>query len=136
MIKGVLYSLALLLTLYLVVALLEYFGYFGSVVRAILFWSYLVAAIAILGYYVVVPLAKMFRLGKVMSYDDAAKIVGNHFPEIKDKLLNLLQLQRIDESSDDSLLASAIEQKTAQLSPIPFHRAINLKTNCSAAAGL
>lgn len=129
MIKGVLYSLALLLTLYLVVALLEYFGYFGSVVRAILFWSYLVAAIAILGYYVVVPLAKMFRLGKVMSYDDAAKIVGNHFPEIKDKLLNLLQLQRIDESSDDSLLASAIEQKTAQLSPIPFHKAINLKTN-------
>ena len=87
MIKGILYSLALLLSLFLIVALLEYFGYFGSVVRAILFWFYLLSAIAIVGYYVVVPLTKMFRLGKVISYDEAARIVGNHFPEIKDKLL-------------------------------------------------
>ena len=129
MIKGILYSLALLLSLFLIVALLEYFGYFGSVVRAILFWFYLLSAIAIVGYYVVVPLTKMFRLGKVISYDEAARIVGNHFPEIKDKLLNLLQLQRQSQTTDDSLLASAIEQKTAQLSPLPFHQAVDLKSN-------
>lgn len=129
MIKGLLYSLTLLLSLFILVSLLEYFGYFGSVVRAILFWSYLVAAIVVLGYYVVVPLAKMFRLGKVMSYEDAAKIVGDHFPEIKDKLLNLLQLQALEKAGEDSLLASAIAQKTAQLSPIPFHNAVNLKSN-------
>lgn len=129
MIKGILYSLALLLSLFLIVALLEYYGYFGSVVRAILFWFYLLSAIAIVGHYVVVPLTKMFRLGKVISYDEAARIVGNHFPEIQDKLLNLLQLQRQSQTTDDSLLASAIEQKTAQLSPLPFHQAVDLKSN-------
>ena len=94
MIKGIIYSLALLLSLFLVVALLEYFGYFGTGVRAFLFWFYLVSAAAILCFYVVWPLTKMFRLGKVMSYDEAARIVGGHFPEVKDKLLNLLQLQQ------------------------------------------
>ena len=129
MIKGILYSLALLLSLFLIVALLEYFGYFGSVVRAILFWFYLIAAVVILGYYVVLPLMKMFRLGKVISYEEAALIIGNHFPEIKDKLLNLLQLQQQNTGADDSLLTSAIEQKTAQLSPLPFHQAIDIKAN-------
>ena len=129
MIKGIIYSLALLLSLFLVVALLEYFGYFGTGVRAFLFWFYLVSAVAILCFYVVWPLTKMFRLGKVMSYDEAARIVGGHFPEVKDKLLNLLQLQQQEIASDDSLLVSAIEQKTAQLSPLPFHQAIDLKAN-------
>ena len=129
MIKGIIYSLALLLSLFLVVSLLEYFGYFGTTVRAFLFWFYLVAAVAILGFYVVLPLTKMFRLGKVMSYDEAARIVGGHFPEIKDKLLNLLQLQGQYAGSEDNLLESAIAQKTALLSPLPFHQAVDLKSN-------
>ena len=63
------------------------------------------------------------RMGKVISYEEAAVIIGNHFPEIKDKLLNLLQLQQLQQTVDDSLLVSAIEQKTAQLKPLPFHQA-------------
>ena len=129
MIKGVIYSLALLLSLFLLITLLEYFGYFGSVVRAILFWLYLVIALFVLGYYIAVPLAKMYRIGKVISYEEAAVIVGNHFPEIKDSLLNLLQLQEQKSDRDDELLRMAIEQKTAQLKPLPFHQAVNLKTN-------
>ena len=97
MIKGIIYSLALLLSLFLVVALLEYFGYFGTGVRAFLFWFYLVSAAAILCFYVVWPLTKMFRLGKVMSYDEAARIVGGHFPEVKDKLRSIIA-KRLTES--------------------------------------
>ena len=129
MIKGIIYALALLLSLFLVIVLLESFGYFSKPVRAFLFWFYLVSAGAILVYYVAVPLAKMFRLGKVISYDEAARIVGNHFPEVSDKLLNLIQLQRESQSASDSLLTAAIEQKTAQLKPVPFQQAIDLKVN-------
>ena len=129
MIKGIIYALALLLSLFLVIVLLESFGYFSKPVRAFLFWFYLVSAGAILVYYVAVPLAKMFRLGKVISYDEAVRIVGNHFPEVSDKLLNLIQLQRESQSASDSLLTAAIEQKTAQLKPVPFQQAIDLKVN-------
>lgn len=71
----------------------------------------------------------MFRIGKVISYDDAAKIVGNYFPEVNDKLLNLLQLQQNGSSTSDSLLSAAIAQKTAQLSVVPFVNAVDLKAN-------
>ena len=108
MIKGILYSLALLLSLFLIMALLEYFGYFPSTVRAILFWFYLLAVVIILGYYVLLPLSKMFRMGKVISYEEAAVIIGNHFPEIKDKLLNLLQLQQLQQKVDDSFLSTKL----------------------------
>ena len=97
LIRGVLYSVALLLSLLIVVLLLEYFGYFPPVVRAILFWSYVVATLLVLFFFVVVPLAKMYRLGRRISYEQAAVIIGDHFPEVKDKLLNLLQLQQMGE---------------------------------------
>ena len=129
MIKGIIYALALLLSLFLVMALLEHFGYFGTTVRAILFWCYLLASVCLLVYYVFVPLAKMFRLGKVISYEEAAKIIGRHFPEVQDKLLNLLQLQEKGDVSSDNLLAAAIEQKTAQLKPVPFQNAVDIKSN-------
>ena len=116
------YSLTLLLSLFLIVVLLESFGWFGSVVRALLFWFYLVVALFVLGYYIIVPMAKMMRIGKVISYEEAAVIVGNHFPEIKDRLLNLLQLQSQESDVDNELLHMAIEQKTAQLKPLPFHQ--------------
>ena len=129
MIKGILYSLTLLLSLFLIVVLLESFGWFGSVVRALLFWFYLVVALFVLGYYIIVPMAKMMRIGKVISYEEAAVIVGNHFPEIKDRLLNLLQLQSQESDVDNELLRMAIEQKTAQLKPLPFHQAVDLRGN-------
>ena len=123
------YTLALLLSLFLVMALLEHFGYFGTTVRAILFWCYLLFGIGIVAYYVAVPLGKIFRLGKVISYQDAAKIIGRHFPDVQDKLLNLLQLQEQGESVHDDLLESAIAQKTLLLKPVPFLQAIDLKAN-------
>lgn len=129
MIKGIMYALTLLLSLFLIMVLLEHFGYFSTVVRAILFWFYLIVGLSVLGYFVLLPLAKMFRLGKVISYDEAARIVGQHFPDVQDKLLNLLQLQKCGQTSDDDLLRAAIAQKTAQLKPVPFHQAVNLKAN-------
>ncbi|MBP5515859.1 MAG: hypothetical protein J6X86_02815 [Bacteroidales bacterium] len=127
--KGLLYSAALLLVLYILVVVLEYFGYFGTVVRTVMFWSFIAAAAAILAVYVVSPLLRMFSLGRRISYETAATIIGDHFPEVSDKLLNLLQLQKMGIDSDNELLRAGIEQKTRQLSPIPFLKAIDLGKN-------
>ena len=127
MIKGCIYSFTLLLSLFLLISLLEHFGYFSTIVRAILFWSYLALGLLVLGYYVAAPLLKMFRIGKVISYEEAARIIGAHFPEVQDRLLNLLQLQRQGVDRNDELLEAAIAQKTLTLSPVPFHQAINVK---------
>ena len=123
------YSAALLLSLFILVVLLEHFGYFGTTVRTIFFWTYIAALVALLAVYVAVPLMRMHRMGRCISYEEAARIIGKHFPEVKDKLLNLLQLQRAGETADDALLQAAIDQKTAQLRPVPFANAVDLKDN-------
>lgn len=129
LLKGLLYSIALLLALYILFVVLEHFGYFSITVRTVLFWFFIIAMAVILGFYVVSPTLKIFSLGSRISYADAAKIIGRHFPEVNDKLLNLLQLQEMGATVDSELLRAGIEQKTEQLSPIPFLKAIDLKKN-------
>lgn len=129
LLKGLFLTVALLLMLFIVLVVMEHFSYFGTVVRTVLFWFFIVALVAIIGFYIAVPLSKMLKFGKRISYDDAARIIGDHFPEVSDKLLNLLQLQLMGSGDDNELLRASIDQKTALLSPIPFLNAINLKHN-------
>lgn len=128
-IKGLLYSVALLVTLFIAAVAMEHFGWFGTVVRALIFWILVTATVGVLAFLVLRPLLKMYRLGPRISREQAAVIVGDHFPEVRDKLLNLLQLQSLPQSAESDLLQASIEQKTLQLKPIPFASAVNIKDN-------
>ena len=77
--------------------------------------------------FIILPLAKLFKLKKGIDYEAASKIIGKHFHEVNDKLLNVLQLKANTNTSD--LLLASIEQKSMELNPIPFKLAINLKQN-------
>lgn len=130
MLKGALYSLGLIVGAFLVVLLLESVGKFNSSVRTFLFWSFIIASLVVLSRWVFLPLSKLFKLGKVISHEQASMIVGTHFPEVKDKLLNTLQLKKmVGNAAGDSLLEASIEQKTSELSPVPFTSAINFGEN-------
>ena len=54
-------------------------------------------------------------------------MIGKHFPEVNDKLLNVLQLQNSPEKSD--LLLASIAQKSRELKLIPFKFAVNFKSS-------
>lgn len=133
LIKGVLYTVGIITTLFLVTILLEHFGWLSSTLRGILFWGGLTAVATTVIILIAKPLVKMHGLGKRIERSDAAKIIGRYFPEVSDKLLNLLQLvecsdsQMADESNE--LLLAAIAQKTEMLKPVPLLNAINLKAN-------
>ena len=129
LIKGVLYSIFLLLSFFLILNTLEYFGYYSSLTRSILFYSFLLIAIVVLYFFLCIPLFKLFRLTKTISYKEAANIIGKHFPEVSDKLINLLQLQELSSENDSQLLEASISQKTIELSPIPFVRAVDISKN-------
>ena len=131
LIRGVLYAVGIVLTLFLIAVLLEHFGWLPPLARGLIFWTGTASVAAVVGWLVVRPLLKMQGLGRRISHSDAAKIIGRHFPEVSDKLLNLLQLmsgKEADSASSDLMIA-AIEQKTAQLRPVPFLNAIDLKGN-------
>lgn len=130
MIRGAIYGLALILATYLLVILLEYFGRFSILMRTFLFWLFIASASFVLIRFFIIPLSKMFRLGKVISHTQAAEIIGRHFPNVQDKLLNTLQLKNLEsQSGDNSLLEASISQKMSELRPVPFSSAIDLREN-------
>jgi hypothetical protein len=131
LIKGSIYFVAFVLVAFLLIAILEFFGRYNTSVRAFFFFSFIAFTIYCLVKYIALPLAHIYRFGKTISYKQAAEIIGKHFVEVKDSLLNTLQLQELAKQtqSDNSLLLAAIEQKTEQLSPVPFVSAINFKSN-------
>lgn len=129
LIKGVLYTITGLTVTFLIVAVLEYFGNFNSIVRGLLFYSFIAFSVYVLIRYIAIPLTGLFRIGKVISYTQASEIIGNHFSEVKDKLLNVLQLQLDKDSVSRELIEASINQKAAELRPLPFTSAINLKAN-------
>lgn len=130
LIKGLLYSLGLLVAAFLFLVIAEYFGEFGTTTRTILFYLFITTSSFILGKYIIVPILKLNKLGTIISYDEAAKIVGTHFSNISDKLLNTLQLQRNSGSIlSTELLTASINQKMQELKPIPFTSAIDLHEN-------
>ncbi len=102
---------------------------FSSGVRTGLFYLLSLSFVGVALYTVVWPLSKLLNLSKPLSDTDVASLVRRHFPEIDDKLLNLLELRTFASGADNALLAAAIQKKTEDLAPIPFARAINLNVN-------
>jgi len=130
LIRGSLYSVALILVLFLGLNFLEHYFYFHAGTRKVLFYSFIGVSTLSLGYLVVLPLLHYFRLGSVISHERAAAIVGDHFSGVKDKLLNVLQLhQQADQVDQKDLILASIDQKSEEIKPVPFKAAINLAQN-------
>lgn len=130
LLRGALLFLLITLLVFIIYAVLEYFSYFNSTVRSVLFFSYLALFTATLIAYIIIPLAKICGLGKQLSKEQIADIIGKHFPEIDDKLLNVFQLEKMLEEGDcksTELLAAAIDTKIDHIRPFPFTKAINFK---------
>lgn len=128
LIRGALYFTGAFVLFFLLVNTLEYFGRFGSAGRAVLFYLFLAISLGIVTKWVIIPLAKLYKLGKIISHREAAVIIGRHFGDVKDKLLNVLELKELN-TGNNALIAAGIDQKTAELRPIPFTNAIDLKAN-------
>lgn len=131
LIRGALYSTGLLVLFFLLASLGEYFGRFGTGVRTALFWALLITALVVLVRLIAIPLIKLFRLGPSISHEEAARIVGAHFPQVKDKLLNTLQLrgQSQEDPQRRALIEASVSQRSRELSPVPFTAAIDLGRN-------
>ena len=129
LIKGAMLCVALVLGFFLVFITLEYFGRFGTSARTFFFYSFVAATLTALGFWVVEPLIKIWKIGAGISYDEAANIIGRHFSNIEDKLLNTLQLQRTADNSESELLLASIDQRINALNPVPFTAAIDLSKN-------
>ena len=130
LIQGVLVGAVLWIVFYLLINGLEYFSWFPPKGRFVLFLFLLAGSGFVLVYHFLIPLFNLIRFRKKMSVEQASVLIGRFFPEIKDKLLNTIQLSnQAATDADNALLAATIEQRSARLSPIRFSDAVDLRGN-------
>ncbi len=71
------------------------------------------------------PLAALTHLRRMLSDEQAARRVGELFPDVQDKLLNALQLR--GQAQENALLAASLEQRAGQLRGVEFARGIDIE---------
>jgi len=128
-VRGILLGLALVLLYVLVAIMLEFFGHFSSIVRLILFLLFVGITLFVVSVSVIVPLLRRYNVLKSLSRNEASEKIGDYFPEIKDKLLNTLQLRDQSSVLESELLLASIQQRIENLKPFTFSSAINLKNS-------
>jgi hypothetical protein len=130
LLRGALYTVGAVLGLFILLNVAEYYFYFSTGVRTAMFWSFALLSGAALWRWVALPLMHYFHLGKVISHEQAAQIIGQHFTDVKDKLLNILQLkQQSNNAIYAELINASINQKSEEIKIVPFTSAIDLGKN-------
>lgn len=131
MVRGLILALAISGLWYLIVVIAEYYGRFSSALRMTLFVSSISLYAIVFVTMILWPILKLMKIGKRISYTEASKILGAHFPEVADKLQNTLELNRLLEENPEAedLIKASIAQRLEKLSPVPFLSAIKIKKN-------
>jgi len=126
-IKGSLLAISLLISAFMLLNAIEYFGQLPSAYRTVLFFSYLAIAGTAVYSWTIHPAVKMINEKTQLSDEEAALFIGNYFPSIKDKLLNTLQLINLSKQSE--LAQASVVQRQSQMQNINFADAIDLREN-------
>jgi hypothetical protein len=130
-VRGLIFLGASLFSAYVVIAISEYFGNFNTVFRSLLFYFFILLNIFLVCWLILPPLLALLKIRKTLTHNQAAEIIGKHFNDVNDKLLNTLQLKKLanEDPMHRALIEASIDQKILVLNPVSFPAAINIKKN-------
>ena len=125
-VRGALLSLTILISYFLIAILLEYNLWLSSWARFLIFFTFFAIAIYCLYRFLKAPF-EWWLAKRGMNEEESAKVIGKHLPSVKDRLLNLIQLLGISNSS--ALAYASVEQKSREFEPVSFDSFIDLNQN-------
>ena len=112
------------LSLFLLVNNIEYQLWMSAKVRMTIFFVSSAFIFFLFVWFIGRPLVLIAKLKEGMSDEDAAREISKYFSDIKDTLLNALQLSLLSHS-DNLLVQAAIAKKTEDLKPFSFTNAVD-----------
>tara|TARA_R110000868_G_scaffold150063_3_gene372994 strand:- start:55556 stop:58960 length:3405 start_codon:yes stop_codon:yes gene_type:complete len=127
LLKGLVLFLTIGLLFFFFVLGVEYYLWLNTSGRFILFLLFVFTELYLAWRFIIVPLSYLFKWKRGLSNKEASLLIGKYFPEVDDKLYNLLDLAESDSKSE--LLLASIEQRSTSLGKVPFVKAINIKEN-------
>ena len=128
LLKGLVLTVFFLLAVFTAFSTIEYFVYLSAEVRKIVFFGFLIFALLLIVQFIGIPLLKLVHILKPIDLESSSNLIQKHFSEIKDKLLNIIELANSSDNqySEDIVLAS-IDQKIDELKIFNFNEAVQYK---------
>lgn len=128
LIKGIILTFFFLIALFTVFSVVEYFVYFSSEIRKTLFYGFIIFSALLTLQFILVPFLKLLHILKPIDIKTSSVIIQKHFRDIKDKLLNIIELSEIrDPSYSSEIVLASIDQKINELSVFDFRQAIQYR---------
>jgi len=125
-IGGILITLIFGVSLFLVLTSLEYSFWFSTGIRTFFFYLLLLSILIFFGLKVLLPFLTFFKIIKPDNDEKAAQKLTNKIPELDDKLINYLQLEK---QAKTALARASISQKTQVIGDVDFEAAIDTQKN-------
>ncbi|MCX8056438.1 MAG: hypothetical protein N3F03_02365 [Ignavibacteria bacterium] len=126
--EGLIKTLLWFTIFFFFISLIEFFFSLEKNFRLILFISILISLLGLIVYFITIPLLRSLRKKKEEVYLSLGQLIGLHFSQIKDKLVNILQLIfSLDKSNyySKDLTFAAIEQNLNYFNQFNFNEVIN-----------
>lgn len=125
-IRGALLSLLVVLSYFLIAAVIEYSLWLSPWIRFIIFLSFV--GIVLFCFYSFLKEPIQWWIAKRgLNEEQSAKVIGEYLPKAKDRLLNLIQLS--SQKSKSSLLYASLDQRSHEFESVSFDSFIDLKNN-------
>lgn len=120
---GTLVTLSVFAVLWLSASALEAGFWLETTVRSILFWSLSITLFGLAFYFLVVPCLRLVGILPSLSEESIANRIGHHFPEVSDRLVNLLHLADGKSSqAPNPFVDSAVRMLNDQVKNVPFEQ--------------
>ena len=121
--KGFIINISLGLSLLVVFSVAEYLLQFNSLSRLFILLSFCIILLFASVRFLIFPALKLIGISKSISHHEASEIIGKYFPEVRDQLTNLLQLE--SKLEDNPLIIASVNQKAKKIEPFEFKDAVS-----------
>ncbi|HTE34218.1 MAG TPA: hypothetical protein VK666_27755 [Chryseolinea sp.] len=125
-VRGALLSLSILVSYFLLAAILEYNLWLGPWARFLILLSFFAVAVFCLYRFLREPF-QWWVAKRGLTEEQSARVIGDFVPGIKDRLLNLIQLNAL--RKDSALAYASIEQKSREFETVSFDGFIDINQN-------
>jgi len=128
LIRGFIFFIFLIVLYFSSIVILEFFNYFDPKIKLFILLFTILITIFIFIYFLLIPLIKLFGFGNRLTYYDVSSLLSKTYPEIKDRLINVIELANEKDTVYSSNLKNAsIDQKILELKVFSFADAIRFK---------
>lgn len=128
LLRGLILTLFLVLVIYSLFSIIEYYVFLSVSIRKIFFFGFIIFSSLLFIQFIGIPFLKLLHILKPIDLKSTSLLIQKHFSEIKDKLLNIIELADFkgNEYSKEIVFAS-INQKINELKIFEFNDAVQFK---------